>query len=66
LPRIGDDEPKQGLGGSPPSLADPPTGCRFHPRCPLVMARCREESPALVAAGSQRRVACFAVAAGAG
>jgi peptide/nickel transport system ATP-binding protein len=66
LPRIGDDEPKQGLGGSPPSLADPPAGCRFHPRCPLVMARCREQSPALVAAGSQRRVACFAVAPGAG
>jgi peptide/nickel transport system ATP-binding protein len=32
LPRIGDTEAKQGLGGSPPSLADPPSGCRFHPR----------------------------------
>jgi peptide/nickel transport system ATP-binding protein len=61
LPSIGDSEPKQGLGGSPPSLADPPTGCRFHPRCPLAMARCREQAPALVEAEPKRRVACFAV-----
>ena len=31
LPRIGDEAPKKGLEGSPPSLADPPPGCRFHP-----------------------------------
>ncbi|KGM33509.1 ABC transporter, partial [Inquilinus limosus MP06] len=35
LPRIGDDVRRTGLPGAPPNLADPPAGCRFHPRCPL-------------------------------
>jgi peptide/nickel transport system ATP-binding protein len=61
LPRIGDAAPKQGLEGAPPNLAEPPPGCRFHPRCPLAMAVCRQESPPLVSVGPERRVACFAV-----
>nr|WP_245633963.1 oligopeptide/dipeptide ABC transporter ATP-binding protein [Amycolatopsis jejuensis] len=32
-------------GGEPPSLIDPPSGCRFHPRCPVAMERCRTELP---------------------
>jgi peptide/nickel transport system ATP-binding protein len=60
LPRIGDTAPREGLRGAPPSLADPPPGCRFHPRCPLAMEVCRREVPPLVAAGPDRRVACFA------
>jgi peptide/nickel transport system ATP-binding protein len=63
LPRIGDDVPRRGLEGSPPNLADPPPGCRFHPRCPLAMDVCRREVPALTADGSDHRVACFAVTA---
>ncbi|MFD4958851.1 ABC transporter ATP-binding protein [Microbacterium sp. NPDC058389] len=31
--------------GQPPSLIDPPSGCRFHPRCPLAVERCRVQSP---------------------
>ncbi len=31
----------QPIAGSPPDLADPPEGCRFHPRCPMAEARCR-------------------------
>jgi len=31
--------------GQPPSLIDPPSGCRFHPRCPMAVERCREQSP---------------------
>jgi peptide/nickel transport system ATP-binding protein len=61
LPRIGDTAPKHGLGGAPPNLADPPPGCRFHPRCPLAMPVCHEQNPPLVAVGPGRRVACFAV-----
>jgi peptide/nickel transport system ATP-binding protein len=61
LPRIGDLTPRQGLEGSPPNLADPPPGCRFHPRCPLAMDICRREQPAMVADGPNHRVACFAV-----
>ena len=45
LPRIGDDTPRAGLEGSPPNLAAPPPGCRFHPRCPLAMDICRREVP---------------------
>jgi len=39
--------PLTGIPGSPPDLARPPLGCRFAPRCPKVMTRCREESPEL-------------------
>jgi peptide/nickel transport system ATP-binding protein len=38
-------ETKEVGGGEPPSLIAPPSGCRFHPRCPHVMLVCREESP---------------------
>jgi len=34
------------MSGSPPDLINPPPGCRFHPRCPRVMERCRVEEPA--------------------
>jgi oligopeptide/dipeptide ABC transporter ATP-binding protein len=36
------------LGGDPPSPAQPPAGCRFHPRCPKAQDICRHEPPALV------------------
>jgi peptide/nickel transport system ATP-binding protein len=58
LPRIGDDVRKTGLPGSPPNLADPPAGCRFHPRCPLAVARCREAAPPLEELEPGHRVAC--------
>jgi peptide/nickel transport system ATP-binding protein len=61
LPRIGDDVPREGLEGSPPNLADPPSGCRFHPRCPLAMEVCRHEVPAMLETTAAHRVACFAV-----
>jgi oligopeptide/dipeptide ABC transporter ATP-binding protein len=35
------------IGGTPPSLLSPPSGCRFHPRCPHAFDRCREQAPAL-------------------
>ena len=47
------------LAGEPPSAADPPPGCAFHPRCPIARPRCREESPALSAPLPGRLVACF-------
>jgi peptide/nickel transport system ATP-binding protein len=40
-----------GIPGSPPDLAAPPTGCRFHPRCPQVMRACREREPPLYSVG---------------
>ncbi|GAA1992341.1 ABC transporter ATP-binding protein [Catenulispora subtropica] len=41
-----------GIPGAPPNLAKPPTGCRFHPRCPVAMDRCRTDEPELYQAGS--------------
>jgi oligopeptide/dipeptide ABC transporter ATP-binding protein len=38
------------IGGTPPSLLTPPSGCRFHPRCPHVMEICRDAAPPLKAA----------------
>jgi oligopeptide/dipeptide ABC transporter ATP-binding protein len=55
--------PEQGskrpvLVGDVPSPAAPPPGCPFHPRCPKVFARCREERPAL-RLGQTGKAACF-------
>jgi peptide/nickel transport system ATP-binding protein len=59
LPRLGDLRPKEGLGGAPPNLADPPSGCRFHPRCPLATGQCRRDAPAMVEIAPGHRTACF-------
>jgi peptide/nickel transport system ATP-binding protein len=61
LPRIGDDVPRKGLEGAPPNLADPPPGCRFHPRCPLAMEVCHRRVPEMIETAPAHRVACFAV-----
>jgi peptide/nickel transport system ATP-binding protein len=65
LPRIGDAEAREGLGGAPPNLADPPAGCRFNPRCPLAMEICRREAPEMTWISGTHRVACFAAKTGA-
>ena len=46
------------LKGDVPSPINPPKGCRFHTRCPLVFDRCRVEEPVLRAAGPEQWVAC--------
>jgi oligopeptide/dipeptide ABC transporter ATP-binding protein len=46
------------LGGEPPSPANPPPGCVFHPRCPLTLERCRVEAPALREVEGRHLVAC--------
>ena len=44
--------------GDPPNPIAPPSGCRFHPRCPHARDRCRAEAPALRPIGDGRRAAC--------
>ena len=58
----GEPSGRESIGGSPPSLQQPPTGCRFHPRCPLASPRCRSERPELRVVAPDHAVACFATA----
>ncbi len=46
------------LDGDVPSPADPPTGCAFHTRCPVVEARCRTDLPALEPRSAGHPTAC--------
>ncbi len=59
LPRIGDTQQRPALEGRPPNLADPPQGCRFHPRCPLAVDQCRKEVPPMEVVGPEHRSACW-------
>jgi peptide/nickel transport system ATP-binding protein len=50
---------EQGTGGEPPSLVDPPPGCRFAPRCPYATDLCRGETPELIEVVPGRSAACW-------
>ena len=63
LPRIGQTSTVAALVGAPPNLADPPSGCRFHPRCPKAMDICSRQTPAFNTVTPGHKVACFAVEA---
>ncbi|HEX4998716.1 MAG TPA: ABC transporter ATP-binding protein, partial [Terriglobia bacterium] len=63
IPRLDATErlPLTPIEGSPPSLTELPRGCPFTPRCPLAIARCSEEEPALLAmraSGADHFAAC--------
>jgi peptide/nickel transport system ATP-binding protein/oligopeptide transport system ATP-binding protein len=49
------------ISGDVPSPANPPPGCRFHTRCPLAVARCRDEAPKLRQMAPGHSVACHLV-----
>jgi oligopeptide/dipeptide ABC transporter ATP-binding protein len=49
------------LKGDVPSPVNPPSGCRFHPRCPVVMDHCSQEEPAFEDVGEEHFVACWRV-----
>jgi len=59
LPKMGDKSYKLSAPGSPPSLANLPQGCPFHPRCPYVMDICKKERPQLVEINDGHKSACF-------
>jgi peptide/nickel transport system ATP-binding protein len=50
------------IPGHPPDLLTPPTGCRFHPRCPFAAELCRREDPEFTILPDGRKVACHLVA----
>ncbi len=59
IPRV-DDPSKElrSITGNVPDLITPPSGCRFHPRCPFVFDRCREEKPATIEVSNRHTVEC--------
>jgi peptide/nickel transport system ATP-binding protein len=61
LPKFGDKTPRTSVPGSPPSLADLPSGCPFHPRCPHVMDICKEKMPETINVDDDHKVACWLV-----
>jgi oligopeptide transport system ATP-binding protein len=52
------------LPGEVPSPLNPPSGCRFHPRCFRVMPVCKEQNPLLIDVGNDHHVACHLVGKG--
>ncbi|MFG6191240.1 ABC transporter ATP-binding protein [Nonomuraea sp. JJY05] len=61
LPEVGvryADRRLEGIAGSPPSLLDPPAGCRFRDRCPIAGEECAEEPP-VVELAPDHHVACW-------
>jgi len=64
LPKFGDKSPRESVPGSPPDLAQLPSGCSFHPRCPHVMDICREQTPSYIPIKSNHKVACWLVEEG--
>jgi oligopeptide/dipeptide ABC transporter ATP-binding protein len=62
LPRL-DLEQRElvSIPGAMPGLGDIPSGCAFHPRCPLVIDDCRSQEPPMIALSQDRQVRCIRV-----
>lgn len=60
-PRLARKRTRIPIAGEVPSATNPPSGCRFHPRCPLVEKRCKQEEPPLREVEPGRFVACHVV-----
>jgi len=57
IPRPG--SPFKSIPGTVPNLVNPPSGCRFHPRCPYATERCKREVPKLIKVSEDHYVACL-------
>jgi peptide/nickel transport system ATP-binding protein len=58
VPRLSGGGIASGIPGRIPDYRNPPTGCRFHPRCPFVMDICRTQKPPLFQVEPEHAVAC--------
>jgi peptide/nickel transport system ATP-binding protein len=54
----GEKQKLTGIPGSPPDLVNPPSGCKFHPRCSKVMPVCMEKAPVTTQVSADHFVAC--------
>jgi len=59
IPRLHDPVMPEFIPGSPPDLRQPPSGCRFHLRCPYVFARCKVESPVVFEPQTGQATRCW-------
>jgi len=59
VPRLDNPGALSPIGGSPPNLSDPPSGCRFRDRCPDAAPVCARRRPPDVAFGPDHRAACY-------
>jgi peptide/nickel transport system ATP-binding protein len=67
FPRIGDTRFRyapSGLPGDPPFPGDLPSGCTFHPRCPIAEDRCSSTEPELLTVGESRTACLLATGGG--
>jgi peptide/nickel transport system ATP-binding protein len=62
LPKLDDRAERVSIPGRPPALDNPPSGCRFHPRCPFAIDKCRHVDPAMIEVRPGHRTACHVVA----
>ena len=59
IPRLHDSAQPEFLPGQPPDMIEPPTGCRFHPRCPYAFHPCSTESPPAFEVGPGHTARCW-------
>jgi peptide/nickel transport system ATP-binding protein len=59
VPKFSMEDELKSIEGNVPNLVNPPSGCRFHPRCPHAMAVCREAFPEMTEMGKNHLVACY-------
>jgi len=60
IPNIADPDDSLGIiEGSVPNLVNPPSGCKFHPRCPDAEPRCSKEEPPATTVSDQHEAACL-------
>jgi oligopeptide/dipeptide ABC transporter ATP-binding protein len=59
VPSLGSKKPLEIIPGHPPNLANLPTGCHFHPRCAVAMARCQLDEPPAFSLGESGAATCW-------
>ena len=59
VPRLSQEGALQSIEGSVPNLVSPPSGCRFHPRCPHAMDKCKGVFPEMLEVARNHQVACY-------
>jgi peptide/nickel transport system ATP-binding protein len=59
VPTLTTDRKPEFISGAPPSLIDPPSGCRFHPRCRFAWDKCSAEEPGMIKVGEDHLVRCW-------